>query len=80
MAHHPSRNVTPPGFTSPGPFVAGRYDFHMGRKLQNHLEQSGFRVSKVLTLQDHELSFGGRPARKVVDAWRTRFKPHEATS
>ena len=39
--------------------MAGRYDFCMGRKLRNHLEQSGFTVSKLLTLQDQELSFGG---------------------
>ena len=54
-------------------FVAGRYDFHMGRKLRNHLERSGFTVSKMLTLQDQELSFGGRARPEVVDAWRTRF-------
>jgi SAM-dependent methyltransferase len=53
--------------------VAGRYDFHMGRKLRKHLEQSGFTVSKVLTLQDQELSFSGPAGSEVVDAWRTRF-------
>lgn len=54
-------------------FVAGRYDFHMGRKLRDHLERSGFTVSKMLTLEDQELSFGGPAAPEVVDAWRTRF-------
>jgi SAM-dependent methyltransferase len=53
--------------------VAGRYDFHMGRKLRNYLEQTGFTVSKVLTLQDQELSFGGPARPEVADAWRTRF-------
>lgn len=53
--------------------AAGRYDFHMGRKLRNHLEQSGFTVSKMLTLQDQELSFSGPARPEVVDAWRTRF-------
>ena len=52
--------------------VAG-YDLHMGRKLRNHLEQSGFTVSKMLTLQDQELSFGVAARAEVVHAWRTRF-------
>ena len=53
--------------------AASRYDFHMGRKLQDHLEQSGFAVSKVLTLDDQELSFSGPALPEVVDAWRARF-------
>lgn len=53
--------------------VAGRYDFHMGRKLRDHLERSGFTVSKVLTLEDQELSFDGPARPEVVDAWRTRL-------
>jgi SAM-dependent methyltransferase len=53
-------------------FVAG-YDLHMGRKLRNHLEQSGFTVSKTLTLQDQELSFGGPARTEVVHAWRNRL-------
>lgn len=51
----------------------GRYDFHMGRKLGSHLERSGFTVSKVLTLEDQELSFDGPARPDVVDAWRTRL-------
>jgi SAM-dependent methyltransferase len=53
--------------------AAARYDFHMGRKLRNHLERSGFTVSKILTLDDHELSFSGPARREVLDAWRTRL-------
>src|SRR5262245_14670356 len=32
-------------------FAAGRYDFRMGRKLRDHLERSGFTVTKVLMLE-----------------------------
>ena len=52
--------------------VAG-YDLRMGRKLQDHLEQSGFTVSKILTLSDQEFSFAGPARLEVVDAWRARF-------
>ena len=54
--------------------AAGRYDFHMGRKLRSHLERSGFTVSKVLTLQDQELSFSGPASADVLEAWRDRFE------
>jgi hypothetical protein len=54
--------------------AAGRYDFYMGRKLRDHLERSGFTVSKMVTLEDQELSFGGPARPEVVDAWRARFK------
>ena len=53
--------------------AAGRYDFYMGRKLRGHLEKSGFTVSKLLTLEDQELSFSGPAHPEVLDAWRTRF-------
>jgi ubiquinone/menaquinone biosynthesis C-methylase UbiE len=56
-----------------GALAAGGYDFHMGRKLRAHLERSGFTVSKVLTLEDHELSFSGPARPDVLDAWRARF-------
>lgn len=52
---------------------SGRYDFHMGRKLGNHIERTGFTISKMLTLEDEELSFDGPADRAVVDAWRARF-------
>ncbi len=55
-------------------FLAGRYDFHMGRKLAGHLERSGFTVWKVLTLEDQEFSFRGPAQQAVIDAWRTRFQ------
>jgi SAM-dependent methyltransferase len=53
--------------------AAGRYDFHMGRKLRGHLERAGFTVMKTLTLEDEELSFAGPARPGVVEAWRNRF-------
>jgi SAM-dependent methyltransferase len=53
--------------------AAGRYDFHMGRKLRDHLERAGFAVGKVLTVQDQELSFDGPARADVLDAWRARL-------
>jgi SAM-dependent methyltransferase len=49
--------------------TAGRYDFYMGRKLEDYLQRSGFIVSKVLTLADQELSFSGRAHPDVLEAW-----------
>ncbi|MFN0151757.1 MAG: class I SAM-dependent methyltransferase [bacterium] len=57
--------------------AAGRYDFHMGRKLRGHLERSGFTVSKMLALEDQELSFDGPARPDVLDAWRARFNRME---
>ncbi len=54
--------------------AAGRYDFHMGRKLKGHLQQAGFKVTREFTLVDLELSFDGVASPEVVDAWRNRFK------
>lgn len=53
--------------------VTGRYDFHMGRKLPKYLEQSGFTVTKMLTLDDKELSFSGPASTEVLNAWEARF-------
>jgi len=53
--------------------AAARYDFHMGRKLQGYLEQSGFTVTNVLTVEDQELSFSGPAQPEVIDAWRARL-------
>lgn len=53
---------------------ADRYDFRMGRKLQQYLNQSGYVVSQVLTLSDEELSFNGPGTPEVISAWRTRFE------
>lgn len=52
--------------------VAG-YDVHMGRKLRAHLEHSGFSATKMLTLDDQELSFSGPARPDVLDGWRARF-------
>ena len=52
---------------------AGRYDFRMGRKLEQYLKQSGYVVSHVMALPDKELSFNGPAPEQVIDAWRTRF-------
>jgi SAM-dependent methyltransferase len=53
--------------------AAGRYDFQMGRKLPDHLERSGYTVSKVLALRDQELAFDGPALPEVADAWRARL-------
>jgi SAM-dependent methyltransferase len=53
---------------------AGRYDFCMGRKLAQHLSASGFVVTKVMTVEDQELSFEGPASADVLDAWRTRLE------
>lgn len=53
--------------------LAGRYDFHMGRKLAGYLQQSGFAISKLLTVADQELSFSGPAQEDVLEAWRKRF-------
>jgi SAM-dependent methyltransferase len=50
-----------------------RYDFHMGRKLQDHLGRCGFTVTRVLTLADQEFSFTGPAPPEVVEAWRARL-------
>ncbi len=53
--------------------AAGRYDFHMGRKLKEHVERSGFTAWETLTLADQELSFSGSARPEVLEAWRSRF-------
>jgi len=55
-------------------FLAGRYDFHMGRKLRDHLQSAGFKVARVMTLEDQELSFNGPARQDVVGAWRARLE------
>lgn len=54
--------------------AAGRYDFHMGGKLQGCLAQAGFAMSRRLTLPDQELSFQGAATPEVVEAWRRRLQ------
>jgi SAM-dependent methyltransferase len=53
---------------------AGRYDFHMGRKLRAHLERAGLTVVKELMVEDRELSFAGPAGPDVLEGWRARFE------
>jgi hypothetical protein len=53
--------------------LAAGYDVYMGRKLRAHLEDAGFSVTKLLTLDDQELSFSGPARPDVLDGWRARF-------
>ena len=55
-------------------FAAGRYDFHMGCKLHEHLARAGFSVSRVLTVEDQELAFQSPARAEVIDAWRARLE------
>jgi SAM-dependent methyltransferase len=54
-------------------FEANRYDFHMGRRLREHLERAHFTVSDAFTLPDKELSFDGPADPEVLEAWNARF-------
>lgn len=53
--------------------AAGRYDFHMGRKLSDHVERAGLGVEEVFTVDDPELSFAGAARPEVIEAWRCRL-------
>jgi SAM-dependent methyltransferase len=53
--------------------AAGRYDFHMGRKLRSHLEGAGFTVISDLVLADRELAADGSASPEVLEAWRSRL-------
>lgn len=53
---------------------AGRYDFHMGRKLKKFLEEVGLHVHKELTPLDQEFSFVGPASPDVIEAWRARLE------
>jgi len=52
---------------------ADRYDFFMGRRLQEVLMGTGFTVAKAFSLPDSELSFDGRVTPDVLAAWQTRL-------
>jgi SAM-dependent methyltransferase/gamma-glutamylcyclotransferase (GGCT)/AIG2-like uncharacterized protein YtfP len=54
--------------------AAGRYDFHMGRKLRDHLAHAGFESKTELTVGDQELSFEGPARPDVLEAWRVRLE------
>lgn len=53
--------------------AAGRYDFHMGRKLASYLERAGLRVAVEMAVDDRELSFDGPADTDVLEAWDLRF-------
>jgi SAM-dependent methyltransferase len=76
FGHEPIRSRTRELFRSfaADALAAGRYDFHMGSKLEDSLVRSGFAVSRVLTIPDQELSFQGAATPGVIDAWRRRFE------
>jgi SAM-dependent methyltransferase len=50
-----------------------RYDFLMGRKIADELRKIGLTVTQEFTVPDAELSFSGRAAPEVLEAWQTRF-------
>lgn len=50
----------------------GRYDFLMGRKIDDVLNCCGFKTDKLL-LRDGELSFTGPASESVLQAWSNRF-------
>ena len=52
---------------------ADRYDFFMGRRLEEVLMGSGFTVEEAFSLPDSELSFDGPATPDVLAAWRTRL-------
>lgn len=52
---------------------AGRYDFFMGRRLEEILIGAGFTVVNSCSLADSELSFNGPAPPDVLAAWRTRL-------
>lgn len=51
----------------------GRYDFHMGRKMPALIEACGLKMVSHFEIPDSELSFAGRAAPDVQEAWRDRF-------
>lgn len=53
--------------------TAGRYDFHMGRKLAASLRQVGLEPFATHDLPDAELAFTGPAAPEVVAAWARRL-------
>lgn len=53
--------------------TANRYDFHMGRKLQTHLEHAGFTVVHSRVLPDAELCFDGPADSEVLASWTARL-------
>jgi SAM-dependent methyltransferase len=60
------------GFTATT-LARGRYDFHMGRKLNGMLGEVGFEHRRELVLGDRELAFQGAAEPAVLEAWAARF-------
>lgn len=54
-------------------YKRNRYDFNMGRKLEEYLRNSGFNIIETITLDDKEFSFSGPAPEDVLTAWRTRL-------
>jgi SAM-dependent methyltransferase len=54
--------------------AARRYDFHMGRRLGDHLAHAGYAVEASFAVEDRELAFDGPARPDVLDAWRLRFE------
>lgn len=54
-------------------FGLGRYDFHMGHKLRDHLQRADFEVIALFSVGDAELGFSGRGSADVLAAWCQRF-------
>jgi len=52
---------------------ADAYDFHMGRKLSEHMQWAGFAVLNELTLPDTEFCFDGPATPDVLEAWSARL-------
>lgn len=53
--------------------AAGRYDFAMGRRLEEHLRRAGFSIVRTLELPDLEFAFDGPARPDVLDGWRRRL-------
>jgi SAM-dependent methyltransferase len=54
--------------------AAERYDFHMGRKLGQHLEAADLRVTRSLSPPDLEFAFDGPARPDVLEGWRMRLE------
>lgn len=54
-------------------FSAGRYHFHMGRDLVDHMRSAGLRVLSTFDVPDDEFSRSGPVTADVADAWMQRL-------
>ncbi len=55
-------------------YVAKKYDFFAGSKMEDNLSACGFKIVISDELKDHELSFNGFASDDVYDAWNSRFE------